>query len=104
MSIEPDRAIKIPLKGHRKPASRSVVSLGQSSAAGMSYGPEESWPSVFAHAMGWDMVFSEESGGEEGAGRKRQEGREKKSSEGVWWPHVTLVAQCFGIAGSYARH
>lgn len=33
---------------------------------------------------------------------RRREG--KKSSERVWWPHVTLVAKCFGIAGCDAKH
>lgn len=51
--------------------------------------------------MPWDTVFSEESGGGEGPVEKKARGeRKKKSSEGVWWPHVTLVAKYFGVAGS----
>lgn len=101
MSIEPDRAIKIPLKGHRKPTSRSVVSLGLSYAAGMSYGPceeeescrtgsEERWPSMFAHAMGHGVFRRKRRRGGRREKKVRGERKKKKSFEKVWWPHVTL--------------
>lgn len=89
--MQPDRVIKIPRKGHRKPTSRSVVSLGLSYAAGTSYGPREEeeprrtgsgkrWPSVFAHAMGHDVFRRKRRRGGRGESKARGERKEKKKS------------------------
>lgn len=113
MSIEPDRAIKIPLKGHRKPTSRSVVSLGLSYAAGMSYGPceeeescrtgsEERWPSMFAHAMGHGVFRRKRRRGGRREKKVRGERKKKKNPLKKSGGHMSPL-KCFGSAGSYAK-
>lgn len=69
-------------------------------------GSQERWPSMFAHAMGHD-VFRGTAGAAEGRRAwgvegKRIEGGEKKNVV-VWWPHVTVAAQCLDIADFHAK-
>ena len=62
---------------------------------------------MFAHAMGHN-VFRGTAGAAVGVnggwGRFRKEGGEKKTSEGVWWPHVAVAAQRLDIAGFGAKY
>lgn len=61
---------------------------------------------MFAHAMGHN-VFRRTAGAAEGvevggSGRKEEWG--ERALKGVWWPHVTVAAQCLDIAGFRAKH